>query len=256
MSTRLLVFATAVVLPLAAACSSGSGATPAGSTNAAARSTVASTAASASSAKSSSASSAAATKPTGAPAATVTSTGSTAAATTAAAATATAKRASTVAPVEDVVAGDIPDNQAFVTYSPPSGGYSIKVPEGWARTTDGAATVFSDKFNSIRIEAVPLAAAPTVASVTDTDVAAIATTAKGFAAGKVSVVKRKAGSGILATYQVDGASNGVTDKIVKLDVERYVFWRSGTAVVVTLAGAAGSDNVDPWKIVTDGFVWA
>ena len=142
-----------------------------------------------------------------------------------------------------------------MTYSPPSGGYSIKVPEGWARTTDGAATIFSDKFNSIRVETLALADAPTVASVTNTDLAAIGT-AKGFKAGKVSTVKRKVGSGILATYQIDGASNGVTDKIVRLDVERYVFWRSGTAVVVTLAGAAGSDNVDPWKIVTDGLAWA
>ena len=43
----------------------------------------------------------------------------------------------TAAP-EAAVAGDIPDSQAFVGYAS-SDGYSIKVPEGWARLTDGAA---------------------------------------------------------------------------------------------------------------------
>ena len=234
-----VMIAAALLVPLAAACGSGSGAKTVGSSAAVSTSAASST-------KPSTATSAAPPKAT-----TAASTASTAKAS----ASASTAAAATVAPVEDVVAGDIPDNQAFVTYSPPSGGYSIKVPEGWARTTDGAATVFSDKFNSIRVETLALADAPTVASVTVTDLAAIST-AKGFKAGKVSAVKRKVGSGILATYQIDGASNGVTDKIVKLDVERYVFWRSGTAIIVTLSGAAGSDNVDPWKIVTDGLAWA
>jgi len=39
-------------------------------------------------------------------------------------------------------------------------------------------------------------------------------------------------------------------------VERYEFWKNGTAVIITLSSAAGSDNVDPWKTVTDSFVWA
>ena len=38
-------------------------------------------------------------------------------------------------------------------------------------------------------------------------------------------------------------------------VERYEFWRGGTEAVVTLSGAAGSDNVDPWRLVTDSFTW-
>ena len=38
-------------------------------------------------------------------------------------------------------AGDIPDNQAYVAYAPPGAGYSVKVPEGWARTTAGRCDV-------------------------------------------------------------------------------------------------------------------
>jgi hypothetical protein len=152
-------------------------------------------------------------------------------------------------------AGDIPDNQAFVTYAPPGAAYSIKVPEGWARATDGAATTFTDKYNTIRIETIAAATAPTAASVTSTDLAAIAGRAKGYVAGKVSVVARAAGQAVLAIYQVDAPPNAVTTKAVRLDVERYVFWKNGTAAIVTLSSASGSDNVDPWRTVTDGFGW-
>src|SRR3954467_11945535 len=48
--------------------------------------------------------------------------------------------------------GDIPDNQAFVAYRPPGGGFSVKVPEGWSRITSGGAVTFTDKLNSIRME--------------------------------------------------------------------------------------------------------
>jgi hypothetical protein len=155
--------------------------------------------------------------------------------------------------VEAAVAGDIPDSQAFVAYAS-SDGYSIKVPEGWARSTDGAATVFTDKFNTIRIETTLAPTAPTVDSV-KTDLAPVAASLKGYAAGKVTAVSRKAGPAILATYTQDSAPNAVTSKVIRLDVERYVFWKAGKAAVVTLSSAAGSDNVDPWMIVTDGLSW-
>lgn len=154
---------------------------------------------------------------------------------------------------EAAVAGDIPDSQAFVAYSSKDG-YSIKVPEGWARSTDGAATVFTDKFNTIRIETSPTQTAPTVDSV-KTDIAPVAASSKGYAAGKITAVSRKAGPVIVATYTQDSAPNVVTLKAIRLDVERYVFWKAGKAAVVTLSSAAGSDNVDPWMIVTDGFSW-
>jgi hypothetical protein len=38
-------------------------------------------------------------------------------------------------------------------------------------------------------------------------------------------------------------------------VERYEFWRAGHEVVLTLSAPVGSDNVDPWRKVTDSFAW-
>jgi len=40
--------------------------------------------------------------------------------------------------------GDIPDNQVFLKYASAAGGYSLKVPEGWARIEDGADVSFTD----------------------------------------------------------------------------------------------------------------
>src|SRR5882757_7336303 len=61
-------------------------------------------------------------------------------------------------------AGDIPDNQAYVAYSPPAGGFSVKVPEGWARTTAGGVTSFTDKLNRIQMQTTPAKAALTAAT--------------------------------------------------------------------------------------------
>lgn len=206
-------------------------------------------------------------KPAVAAASTAASTAIAAASTTIAAASTTvgapagSTGAAVAATADAAVAGDIPDNQAFVAVSsstgatPPGAGYVISVPEGWARTTDGAATVFSDKFNTVRIETVAMAVAPTVASVTSGEVPAIASSATGYKAGKVVAATRKSGPVIVSTYQMTSAPNAVTSKTVTLDVERYEFWKNGTVAIVTLSSAAGSDNVDPWRAVTDGFAW-
>ncbi|MDQ1492437.1 MAG: hypothetical protein QOJ23_4951, partial [Actinomycetota bacterium] len=82
-------------------------------------------------------------------------------------------------------AGDIPDNQVFVVYRPPSGGYSVKVPEGWARSEANGAVTFTDKLNSIRMETVDAPTAPTVASVTQNDIPPLKAAAKNFEAGTV-----------------------------------------------------------------------
>ena len=153
---------------------------------------------------------------------------------------------------EIVAPGDIPDNQAFVAYQA-AGGFSVKVPEGWARSDIAAEHVsFSDKYNTVDITWKAASAAPT-----ETSVQAAVTGAglPGFTLTKVSTVQRTAGAAVLATYQRTSEPNAVTGKRVALEVEQYEFWKNGTSATLTLSGAKGADNVDPWKIVTDGFAW-
>ena len=52
---------------------------------------------------------------------------------------------------ESVATGDIPDNQAFLVYTDKSAGYSIRYPEGWARTGSGADVTFREKANVIHL---------------------------------------------------------------------------------------------------------
>lgn len=151
--------------------------------------------------------------------------------------------------------GDIPDNQVFVKYASRDGKYALVVPEGWARTETGGATTFADHFNSIRIEATTRAAAPTVATSRATEVPVLQRNVSGFALGSVTSVGRTAGVVVLVTYRASSAADPVTGKQVALDVERYEFWRNGTQVAITLSAPQGSDNVDPWKKVTESFAW-
>jgi hypothetical protein len=149
--------------------------------------------------------------------------------------------------------GDIPDNQAFVAYAPPGSGYSVKVPEGWSRAQSGKAVVFTDKLNSIRME--PGSGAPTLASVRKGDVPALKSSVKGFKLKSVQNVMRRSGPAIRIVYLAAGKPNALTGKARPEAVERYIFPHSGKALVLTLAGPKGADNVDPWRIVTDSVRW-
>jgi hypothetical protein len=131
----------------------------------------------------------------------------------------------------------------------------VKIPEGWARTDSAAGTVFTDKFNTITVQAAPAASAPTVASVQAVEVPQIQATVQGFQPGSVTTADRAAGTAVLITYQADSPPSPVTGKVAALAVERYEFWKSGAGVTVTLSAPVGSDNVDPWRTVTDSFRW-
>ena len=149
--------------------------------------------------------------------------------------------------------GDIPDNQAFVTYR--GAGFSLKTPEGWARTSSRGSVTFADKYNAITVQIRPATTAPTIASATGQQLPQLARTVNGFAPGTVTIVRRASGRAILITYRASSAASAVTGKRVVNDVERYEFWRRGKLATITLQAPHGSDNVDAWKLVTDSFRW-
>jgi hypothetical protein len=161
----------------------------------------------------------------------------------------------TPAATEQVAPGDIPDTQAYVTAKAPSGAWSIKVPEGWAQQTVSAGLLFTDKLNVIQAVERTAAKAPTVASVGSTEVAALKGARSGVKVGAIATFTRAGGSGIVLTYQADSAKDPVTGKVHRDAAEEYLFFKNGHEVVVTVSGAVGADNVDPWKIVTNSFRW-
>ena len=161
-------------------------------------------------------------------------------------------------------AGDIPDNQAFVTFTASDRTFSVKVPEGWSRTDTRGVVQFTDKLNTITIAAHPSVIAPTEDAVKvieerrlqgQSEMATIGTSLPGFRPVDVSVVDRPAGQVVLLTYFADSPPSPVTGKVVAEAVQRYEFYRPGIEVTVTLSAPDGADNVDPWRTVTDSFTW-
>jgi hypothetical protein len=163
--------------------------------------------------------------------------------------------AATTAAPENNPAGDIPDNQAYVPFTLPGSSFTVSVPEGWARTTDGTATVFTDKSNTVRIDTHPRGTAPTVDSAKADELPGIESSTAGYRPGAVSVVQRTAGQGVLITYQGTSAPSPVTGKTGTNAIERYEFWRGGNEVILTLSGSVDADNVDPWRTITDSLRW-
>jgi len=151
--------------------------------------------------------------------------------------------------------GDIPDNQAFVRFKAP-GGFTLEVPEGWAQRTTGGAVIFTDKLNAIRIESHGASAPLTVKAARSAELQQLSRSVKGFRAGTVSTVARRAGAAVRITYLASAPADPVTGKAVTDAVERYVFFHHGRAVVLTLSGPKGADNVDPWRLVTDSVRWS
>lgn len=156
---------------------------------------------------------------------------------------------------ENSPAGDIPDNQPFVPFTPVGGLFTVSVPKGWARTTEAAATVFTDKVNTVRIETRPLAAAPNTESVSVYELPAVASSTPGYRPGAVTAVQRNAGQVMLVTYQGSAPPNPANGKTQNDAFERYEYWHAGQEMILTLSAPVGADDVDAWRTVTDSLRW-
>jgi hypothetical protein len=151
--------------------------------------------------------------------------------------------------------GDIPDNQVYVPFVAPGGRVSVKVPEGWARSSTSAGTEFTDKLNRIEIAPGISGSAPTVDSVASGDVPKLRSTVPNFNFGKITAEKRAGGTVVLVRYQGDSPQDPVTGKVVRDAFERYIYYHSGQRLDLTLSGPTNADNVDPWRIVSDSVRW-
>jgi hypothetical protein len=114
---------------------------------------------------------------------------------------------------------------------------------------------FTDKLNSITVQLVKAAAAPTAASARATEVRQVQAAGHHVTVAGVGTVTRSAGTVVVIRYSADSQPDPVTGKVYKNSIERYEYYRNGTEATVTLTAPAGADNVDPWRKVTDSFRW-
>jgi hypothetical protein len=151
--------------------------------------------------------------------------------------------------------GDIPDNQAFVVYTSTAGGYSISMPEGWARTEDGANVRFADKLHVFTVEISCANESVSVDAFTKVELPQLSQQIPAFELVDVAPISLPAGEGILIRYRTNSQPDEVTGKQYRLDVDRYDLTANGRLAVISLAVPAGSDNVDVSNLVSQSFRW-
>ena len=161
----------------------------------------------------------------------------------------------TAVPEEDSPPGDIPDNQVFVSFRCSGGGYTLDTPEGWARTESGENVTFSDKLHRIAVEVSDGSTLPTVESVAANDIPMLAASVEAFEKVKVESEDLPSGPAVLIRYRENSAPDSVTGKKVRVETDRYEYFKDGKLALLSLSAPAGSDNVDVWRQISRSFTW-
>ena len=151
--------------------------------------------------------------------------------------------------------GDIPDSQVFVSYTASPGNYSLDVPEGWARTTNGSDVRFVDKFDGLSVTLTSAASAPTANSVRQNEVANLVQAGHAFGAGQITVMDLPGGHAVKITATLNSEPDPVTGKQVRLEEDIYLYYHNGTEAMLQLWAPQGADNVDQWKRISESFQW-
>jgi hypothetical protein len=150
-------------------------------------------------------------------------------------------------------AGDIPDNQVFLTFGNRTAGYSIRYPEGWLQQGRGQKVTFQDKNNRIRI--VVISGSPFTTASVNADVAALKSSDPSFTATAPTAVAFPAGPAFKVSYSTESVPNPVTSKRVTLAVDRYYLSKGGKRAIIDLGAPKGVDNVDAFRMISRSFRW-
>ncbi len=152
--------------------------------------------------------------------------------------------------------GDIPDNQVYVLFANPAGGYSMKYPEGWAQNGSGPKVVFQDKNNLARV-VIQAGPRPTAASVR-ADMVALHKKVPSLLFQAAQARTIAGAPALLVVYSTESAPNPVTNKRVTLGVDRYYLWHNGKVAIVDLGSPIRPvkvDNVDAYRLMIKSFRW-
>jgi hypothetical protein len=151
--------------------------------------------------------------------------------------------------------GDIPDNQIFIDYSSPLG-FSLRVPEGWARQDLADGATFADKYGRITVtETSGVASVLDAANAKQTLVPELEKSGRAVTIAKIKSVKLPAGQAILISYGSNSDPNPVTNKRIRLENDRYYFWKDGKQITLNFSAPAGADNADQWDLMAKSLRW-
>ncbi|MBZ9797259.1 hypothetical protein [Mesorhizobium sp. ES1-4] len=150
--------------------------------------------------------------------------------------------------------GDIPDSQVFIDYASPQG-FAMKVPEGWARSDRADGASFVDKLDGVVVSVSKADAAPTAESAKANYVPGLLKAERAVKVSAIKPVTLPAGPAIRIVYTSNSEPNAVTNKQVRLENERYLFFKDGKLVTLELYAPKGADNVDQWQLMSNSFRW-
>ena len=134
-------------------------------------------------------------------------------------------------------------------------GYSLKVPEGWARSGTPAAVSFASKLDGLSVNVPSMARQPTPDWARNTYARQLVDNGRAVSDVRVESLKRPAGTVLRISYRVNSEPNPVTSRQVRLEAQRYLFWKKGKLATLRLWAPAGADNVDQWKLMSESFRW-
>jgi hypothetical protein len=161
---------------------------------------------------------------------------------------------SAVAPEVSPV-GDIPDSQAFVKFKSDGGGFEVEVPEGWARTVNGAEVTFVNKLDGVRVVVTPSPTAPTAATARDREAKQLEQSGRAVKITGIDEVKLPSGPVVRIKYTSNSEPNPVTNKQVRLENETYLYFKNGKTAALTVWAPQGADNADQWARMSKSFRW-
>ena len=149
--------------------------------------------------------------------------------------------------------GDIPDSQAFVTYKGAT--FALKVPEGWARSDMAQGVMFASKLDGLSVTLSDLATAPGLDWASQVYVVDMVAKGRAVEVTRVTIEKLPVGEAIKIAYSLNSEPNAVTTKQIRLEANRYLFWKSGKLAALDLYAPFGADNVDQWQLMSQSFAW-
>jgi hypothetical protein len=131
----------------------------------------------------------------------------------------------------------------------------MKVPEGWARTDRPDGASFVDKLDGVVLTVAKVDSAPTVETARTTYIPELEKAERAVKVSAVKTVPLPTGRAIRIVYTSNSEPNQVTNKQVRLENERYLYFRDGKLVTLELYAPKGADNVDQWKLMSQSFAW-
>lgn len=157
------------------------------------------------------------------------------------------------AEAQQTAAGDIPDNQVFLTFADAPAGYTMKYPEGWAQRGTGARVTFQDKNNLVRVTVSKGGSVSVTGAAAEMNRLKQQAPSLRFDAPTELTVSGK--RVVKIVYSTESAPNSVTGKRVTLVVDRYYVPGAGKHAVVDLGTPQGVDNVDAYRLMIESFRW-